>query len=66
MLSYSAGSRLEPHLVVIVMHKHNRFLWIFLEPHGVPLTHGVVLRSDNKGNKSMKLDHDSSRDARLS
>jgi hypothetical protein len=61
MLSYFAGSRLEPHLVVIVLHKHNRFLWIFLEPHGVLLTHEVVLRSDIKGNKSMKLDHGASR-----
>ena len=60
-LSYIAGSRLEPHSVVIVMHKHNRFVWIFLEPHGEPLTHEVVVRSDNKGSKSMKLDLDASR-----
>jgi hypothetical protein len=60
-LSYVAGSRLEPHLVVTVMHKHNRLLWIFLEPHGERLAHEVVLQSDNKGNRGMKFDHDASR-----
>ena len=48
-LSYIAGSRLEPHPVVIVMHKHNRFVWIFLEPHGEPLTHEVVYGPTIKG-----------------
>jgi len=60
-LSYFADSRLEPHLVVIAVHKRNRLLQIFLEPHGEPLTHEVALESADKGNKGKKLDYGASR-----